>query len=449
MTTTLSRPPAPSTDETLLVAQEAYIYLYPLLLMDVTRKQMLNADPKVSIAGGPANRFTHFRTFPPLDLRLALRPSYDTLYSSAWLDLTAGPMIVSTGDTGGRYFLLPMLDMWSDVFAAPGKRTTGTRAANFAVVPPGWTGRLPENVVRIDAPTPHVFVMGRTQTNGIDDYGTVHQIQDGYRVTYLDDWGKTPRTIEQQVDPSVDTKTEPMKQVAALKAAEYFAYGAELMKVNPPHLTDWSINARMKRIGIEPGRTFDAGRADAGVLAQGAAAGLRLMQDRTATLFRRVNGWLIGTAGMGVYGNDYLKRAVAPMVLGIGGNQPEDSIYPFISTDADGRPVTGEHRYVLHFGAGELPPVEGFWSLSMYDADNFPVANPIDRYAVGDRNALDFNADGSLDLYIQHENPGPDKVSNWLPAPATGTLNLTMRLYAPKPQALDGRWAPPPIKRVT
>jgi hypothetical protein len=449
MTTTLSRPPAPSTEETLLVAQEAYIYLYPLLLMDVTRKQMLNSDPKVSIAGGPANRFTHFRTFPPLDLRLALRPSYDTLYSSAWLDLTAGPMIVSTGDTGGRYFLLPMLDMWSDVFAAPGKRTTGTGAANFAVVPPGWTGRLPENVVRIDAPTPHVFVMGRTQTNGIEDYGTVHQIQDGYRVTYLDDWGKTPRTIEQHVDPSVDTKTEPMKQVAALTATEYFAYGAELMKVNPPHLTDWSINARMKRIGMEPGRTFDAGRTDAGLLSQGAAAGLKLMQDRTATLFRHVNGWLIGTAGMGVYGNDYLKRAVAPMVLGIGGNQPEDSIYPFVSTDADGRPVTGEHRYVMHFGAGELPPVGGFWSLSMYDADNFPVANPIDRYAIGDRNALKFNADGSLDLYIQHENPGPDKVSNWLPAPATGTLNLTMRLYAPKPQALDGRWAPPPIRRVS
>ncbi|HYL27960.1 MAG TPA: DUF1254 domain-containing protein, partial [Candidatus Nitrosotalea sp.] len=325
MTTTLSAPPAASAEGTLLIAQEAYIYFYPLLLMDLTRKQMINSDPNVSIAGGPANTFNHFRTFPPLDLRVALRPSYDTLYSSAWLDLTAGPMVVSTEDTGGRYFLLPMLDMWSDVFAAPGKRTSGTGAANFAVIPPGWKGKLPENVEPIHAPTPHVFIMGRTQTNGAKDYEMVHKIQDGYRITFLDDWGKTPRKIEQRIDPSVDTKTEPMKQLAAMTALEYFAYGAELMNINPPHLTDWSINARMKRIGIERGRTFDPGKADADLLTQGAAAGLKLMQDRTATLFRYVNGWLIGTAGMGVYGNDYLKRAVAPMVLGIGGNQPEDS----------------------------------------------------------------------------------------------------------------------------
>jgi hypothetical protein len=448
MTTALARPPTSSAEETLLIVQEAYIYLYPLLLMDVTRKQMINSDPKVSIAGGPANAFTHFRTFPPLDLRVAPRPNYDTLYSSAWLDLTRGPMIVSTEDTGGRYFLLPMLDMWGDVFATPGKRTTGTGAATFAVIPPHWNGPLPKNVEPIDAPTPHVFIVGRTQTNGVEDYETVHKIQDGYRITYLDDWGRTPRKIEQLIDPSVDTKTEPMKQVAAMTAAEYFTYGAELMKINPPHLTDWSINVRMKRIGIEPGRTLDADKANADLLAQGAAAGLRLMQDRAATLFRYVNGWLIGTAGMGVFGNDYLKRAVAAMVLGIEGNQPEDSIYPFISTDADGQPVMGEHRYVMHFSAGETPPVSGFWSLSMYDAENFPVANPIDRYAIGDRNALEFNADGSLDLYVQHENPGPDKVSNWLPAPARGTLNLTMRLYAPKPQALDGRWVPPPVRRV-
>lgn len=447
MTTTLMRPPSVSTDDALLIAQEAYVYLYPLILMDLTRKLMINSDPKVSVAGGPANAFTHVRTFPPLDLRVALRPSYDTLYSSAWLDLTSGPVIVSTADTGGRYFLLPMFDMWTDCFATPGKRTTGTAAANFAVIPPDWRGELPQDVEPIYAPTRHVWILGRTQTNGAEDYATVHAIQDGYRITFLDDWGRTPRKVEQRIDPSVDTKTLPPTQIAAMTPPAYFTYGAELMKINPPHLTDWSINARMKRIGLQPGR-FDRGMVDAEILARGAAAGFKLMQDRAASLFRLVNGWHIITSDVGVYGNDYLKRAVYPMLLGVGGNQPEDAIYPFISSDEDGQPVTGQYRYVMHFNADEIPPVGGFWSLSMYDEEGFPVANAIDRYAIGDRNALKFNADGSLDLFIQHQNPGREKESNWLPAPANGELNLTMRLYAPKPQALDGRWVPPPIKRV-
>lgn len=449
MTTTFSRPQPLSTEEATLIAQEAYIYLYPLVLMDVTRRQVINSDPKVSVVAGPPNAFTHVRAFPPLDFRVTLRPSYDTLYSTAWLDLSRGPVVVSTADTGGRYFLLPMFDMWTDCFAAPGKRTTGTGAADFAVIPPGWRGALPQGIEPIDAPTPNVLILGRTQTNGVKDYDTVHKIQDGYRIVPLDDWGKPPRKIEQRIDPSVDTKTQPMKQVAAMPAVAYFAYGAELMKLNPPHLTDWSINARMKRIGLEAGSSFDARKTDSEILARGAANGLQLMQDRATTLFRLVNGWRVLTEGVGVYGNDYLKRAVYPMLLGVGGNQPEDSFYPFNVADADGRPVTAEHQYVMHFTPDEIPPVNGFWSLSMYDAEGFPVANPIERYAIGDRDALTFNPDGSLDLYIAHESPGPTKESNWLPAPKSGTLSMTLRLYAPKPQALDGRWNPPPIRRVT
>jgi hypothetical protein len=448
MTTTFAPKQALPAQEALLIAQEAYIYLYPLVLMDVTRKQMINSDPKVSPVGGPANAFTHLRAFPPLDLRVALRPSYDTLYSSAWLDLHGGPVVVSTADTGGRYFLLPMFDMWGDCFAAPGKRTTGTGAADFAVIPPGWAGALPHGVEPIHAPTPNVLILGRTQTNGAGDYETVHKIQDGYRIALLDDWGKTPRKIDQRIDPGVDTKTEPMKQLAAMTPAAYFAYGAELMKDNPPHLTDWSIDARMKRIGLVAGESFDAGKADADILARGAVSGLKLMQDRAATLFHLVDGWYVVTEGVGVYGNDYLRRAVYPMLLGVGGNQPEDSIYPFVSADADGRPVTGDHRYVMHFDRDEIPPVSGFWSLSMYDAEGFPVANPLGRYAIGDRDELAFNADGSLDLYISHESPGREKEPNWLPSPKSGVLNLTMRLYAPRRRALDGRWSPPPIERV-
>ncbi len=453
MSTTGSSAPASvtnqkaSADETQAIAQEAYVFLYPLVLMDLTRKQMINADPKVNPIGGPANAFTHVRAFPPADLRVVVRPNFDTLYSSAWLDLTNGPVIVSTADTNGRYFMLPMLDMWTDVFAVPGKRTNGTGAASFAVVPPGWTGNLPQGVDRIDSPTPTAWIIGRTQTNGVKDYDTVHKIQDGFKITLLADWGKTPRKIEQKIDPSVDTKTEPLRLVNEMSPLKFFEYAAELMKQNRPHLTDWSTVARMKRIGLEPGKTFDKSKVSADLLTQAAADGLKLMRDKVPTMARVTNGWGMNTDTMGVYGNYYLKRAIVAMA-GLGANQVDDAIYPLNFGDADGKPVMAENNYVLHFTKDELPPVGAFWSLTMYDAEGFQVANPINRFAIGDRDALKFNSDGSLDLYIQNENPGRDKESNWLPAPKSGALGLTLRLYAPKPEALDGRWNPPAIKRA-
>ena len=436
-----------STEEAQTIVQEAYIYLYPLIMMDITRRQAINSDPKTNPVGGPANAFSHIRAFPTADFRTVVRPNFDTLYSSAWLDLTEGPVIVSTADTGDRYFLLPMLDMWTDVFAVPGKRTNGTGAANFALVPPGWNGQLPQGVERMDAPTPYVWIIGRTQANGEKDYDAVHKVQDGYKITLLADWGKSPRVVEQKIDVSVDVKTEPLKLVNEMSAVDYFKYGAELMKAHPPHVTDWSSLARMKRIGLEPGKSFDASKVSADVLAKGASAGLKFMQEKVPTLARVANGWQMNTDTMGVYGNYYVKRAIIAMI-GLGANQPEDAIYPLNVGDADGKPVMGENKYVLHFGKDELPPVDAFWSLTMYDKEGFQVANPLNRFAIGDCDPLKFNADGSLDLYIQNESPGGDKEANWLPSPKSGELGMTLRLYAPKPQVTEGRWNPPAIKRV-
>jgi hypothetical protein len=429
-----------------IIVQEAFIYLYPLILMDLTRKQLTNLDSKASPYGGPANAFPHVRAFPTAEMRAVVRPNFDTLYSSAWLDLTNGPVVVSTADTGGRYFLLPMIDMWTDVFAVPGKRTNGTGAANFALVPPGWSGNLPQDIECIEAPTPYVWIIGRTQTNGVRDYDAVHKVQDGYKITLLADWGKTPQMIEQKIDPAVDTKTEPMRQVNGMPAVEYFKYGAELMKQNPPHTTDWSIIARMKRIGLEPGKSFDSTKVSGDVLSRGAAAGLKLMNEKMPTIARVTNGWQMNTDTIGVYGNYYLKRAVVSLV-GLGANQPDDAIYPVAIFDSDGNPIMAENKYVLHFSKDELPPVDAFWSLTMYDAEGFQIANSINRFAIGDRDPLSFNSDGSLDLYIQNENPGSDKESNWLPAPKGGRLGLTLRLYAPRPQVTNGSWNPPAIKR--
>ena len=433
------------------IAVEAYHYFYPLISMDVTRRVTTNVPMGVKAGFGPMNVFLHMRAYPTATFREVVRPNFDTLYSSAWLHLASEPMVVSVPDTVGRYYLLPMLDMWSDVFAAPGKRTSGTQAANFAVVPQGWNGHLPNAITRIDAPTPYVWIIGRTQTNGPKDYAAVNKLQDAFMLTPLSRWGRTAEAPKIVPDPEVDMKTPPLIQVNAMSAARYFVYAAELMKRNRPHITDWSIVARLRRIGIEAGQGFDFNAAPAGIkaaLEHAAVDALKVMKAKSPTLARMVNGWQMNTDTMGVYGNYYLKRAIIAMA-GLGANQPEDAIYPMNVCDADGKPVEGRNRYVLHFGKDELPPVSAFWSVTMYDADGFQIANALNRFAIGDRDDLKYNRDGSLDLYLQHESPGREHESNWLPSPAEGTLGVTMRLYAPKAAALDGRWAPPPIKKVS
>jgi hypothetical protein len=245
-------------------------------------------------------------------------------------------------------------------------------------------------------------------------------------------------------------KTPPLVQMNTMPAARYFSYGAELMKLSPPHITDWSQIERLKRIGIEPGKSFDFDKATPTVkagLERAVKDGLKLMMDKLPTLAQLVNGWQMNTDTMGVYGNYYLKRAIVAMV-GLGANQAEDAIYPLNVVDADGKPMDGANKYVLHFGKEELPPVGAFWSVTMYDAEGFQVANKLDRFAIGDRDDLKYNANGSLDIYMQYKSPGADKESNWLPSPAQGVLGVTMRLYAPKAPALDGRWNPPAVKRV-
>jgi hypothetical protein len=431
------------------IATEAYAFLYPLVLMDITRRVMTNAEPKFGSPTGPMNMFHHLRAFPTADFKDVVRPNFDTLYSIAWLDLGDEPMIVSVPDTEGRYYLLEMLDMWTDAFAVPGKRTSGTAAANFALVPQGWQGKVPKDVERIDAPTMCVWIIGRTQTNGPKDYDAVHKVQDGYRITPLSEWGKAPRPIKFQLDPSVDMKTTPMKQVETMSAGDFFEYAAELMKLHPPHVTDWSIVARMKRIGIEAGESFDFEETDSAVkraLERAPASGLQWMKSTAPSIARIVNGWQINTETIGVYGNAYLKRAIVALV-GLGANQPEDAIYPLSYGDADGKPYDGANDYMLHFGQKELPPVGAFWSVTLYDADGFPVANELNRHALGDRDPLKYSADGSLDLYLQHASPGKNRESNWLPAPG-GEFTLTMRLYEPKAEIIDGRWLPPAIRRA-
>jgi hypothetical protein len=359
------------------IGVQAYLYFYPLISVDITRRIAINVEPGKIPGHGPANMFNSFAAYPAADDKTVVRFNFDTLYSSAFLDLTKEPMVVSAPDTGGRYYLLPMLDMWTDVFASPGWRTTGTQAANFLITPPGWTGTVPEGMTRIAAPTPWVWIIGRTKTDGPGDYDAVHKIQAGYKVTPLPQWGKPTQRVTATIDPSVDTKTPPKRQVDTMPADKYFAYAADLLKVNPPHITDQPMIALLKRIGMEPGESFDLGKADSAIqrgLASAPADAQQLMAWKIPTIARIANGWSMNTDTMGVYGNYYLKRAIVAQV-GLGANLPEDAIYPLNLVDDTGKPLDGANKYTMHFDKGQTPPAAAFWSITLYDSNGFQVAN--------------------------------------------------------------------------
>jgi len=450
----ISAPPAQAQgaiteQEAHAIGMDAYLYFYPLISMDITRRQFTNIAPGKEIGKGPMNMFINVPEYPPADFKGVVRSNFDTLYSLAWVDLTKEPMVISAPDTGGRYYLLPMLDMWTDVFASPGWRTTGTQPGNFLLTPPGWTGNLPAGVTQISAPTPYVWIIGRTKTDGPPDYDAVHKIQAGYKITPLSNWGKPPVPVETKIDPSIDMKIPPKVQADTMTAGRYFAYAAELLKVNPPHITDQPMIARLKKIGIEPGKSFDFEKAEPAVrnaLASVPEEAQKLMAWKVPTLARVVNGWSMNTDTMGVYGNYYLKRAIVAQV-GLGANLPEDAVYPLNLADEAGKPLDGANQYTIHFEKGAAPPARAFWSITLYDADGFQVGNVLNRFAVSSWMPFKYNSDGSLDLYFQNASPGKDKEANWLPAPKA-PFNLTMRIYSPASEVLTGKWSPPQVVRT-
>jgi hypothetical protein len=434
------------------IAVEAYLYTFPLVTMELTRRQVTNV-PTIGIKSGrgPMNALHHKREYPDASFRDVVRPNFDTLYSFAWMDLRREPMIVSIPDNRERYYLMPLMDMWTEVFASPGSRTNGHGPRHFAVVAPGWRGKLPAGVERIDAPTSTVFMPGRSQTNGTADYAAVHVFQDGMRLTPLSRWGKTPLAVTNKaINPATDMTTPPKVQVMALQADQFFRLAAELMAQHPAHFTDHPVLARIARIGLVAGKPFDLKAQDPVVqraLEQAVGQAQKMMAMQPLRLAPKVNGWVMPTENIGNFGNSYLTRA-AIALAGLGANPPEDSVYAFGYFDADGKPLHSAARYTITFDKDQLPPARAFWSVTMYDNASFPVANPINRFALGDRDPLKRNADGSTTLYVQASSPGPELESNWLPAPANSAFNVTLRAYYPRQAMLAGQWHMPPVRKV-
>lgn len=441
----------PTPAEAAAAAVDAYVYGYPLVTMEFTRRVMTNtAKPEGNHA--PMGQFYKARTYPDAAFRDVTAPNADTLYSTAWLDLAQEPYVLSLPDLGDRYFLMPMLSGWTDVFAVPGTRTTGNKAQAYAITGPGWKGTLPDGVKEIKAPTDMVWILGRTYCTGTpEDYKACHAVMDRYDLRPLSAYGKAYTPPAVTVDPKVDAKTAVRDQVDALTGAAYFALLADLMKANPPAREDAPAVARFAAVGLAPGEPFDPAKLSRPA-AQAVAAAPKAAQRKITAHFkdsgRLENGWTF-TTKVGVFGTDYLQRAFIT-AIGLGANRPQDAVYPTSTGPAEGQKYDGAKKYVMHFDKGRTPPVDAFWSLTMYDARYFFVDNPLNKYTVSPRNKLTFNADGSLDLYIQHESPGKDKEANWLPAPK-GEFVLMLRMYWPTekdPSILDGTWKVPPVMAV-
>lgn len=437
-----------SEKEAVEIGKEAYVYGYPLVTMEYTRRVMTNvAKPEGTHA--PMGQFLRMRKYPDAKFRDVTAPNADTLYSTAWLDLAKEPYILQIPDEAGRYYLMPMLSGWTDVFEVPGKRTTGTKAQTYAITGPGWSGKLPAGVKQLKAPTNMVWILGRTYCTGTpEDYKACHAIMDKYELVPLSSYGKKYTPPAGKVDPAIDTKTAVREQVHHLNSVAYFKLLCELMKSNPPAKADQPLLARVAKIGIVPGKSFDASKLPAVAAGRIPAEAQKEILGHFKSAGSDINGWIF-TTNAGTYGTKYLQRALIT-AIGLGANRPQDAVYPTSQVDGEGKPYDGQYKYVMHFAKGQTPPATGFWSLTMYDAAYFFVDNPLNKYTVSPRNALKLNDDGSLDIYIQHESPGKDKEANWLPAPS-GKFILMLRLYWPKtesPSIIDGTWKPPAVKRV-
>ncbi len=422
------------------VVLEAYCYLFPLVLMEFTRRSMVSTTA-VSATRGPMNTLVHLRSFPDGDFKGVVRPNFDTLYSQGWFDVAATPWLVSL-PAAENFVMFPVLDAFTEVVAAPGPRTSGAGAMTFAICRDTYTGDLPPGCQRISVTSAVCWLLGRVTATSPTDLNDAHRFQDAMEVHPL--FPDAVRHHEVPERPSVP----PLRAVLGCSGEEFFALGLSLLAEHGSHQSDWSILTRMARVGLGASPTWSSSACPpdaARVIATMGTEGPKHLRRSILKMASIVNGWQMPTALMGNYGNEYVRRAVVAM-LGLGANPVADAVYPTLLADAEGQPLSGAHRYEMTFPADALPPVHAFWYLTAYDAEGFTVRNAIDRYAIGDRTGLEYAEDGSVTITLATRAPD-GRNANWLPIPPGPTI-VTMRLYVPGPSVLKGTWTPPPVRRV-
>jgi hypothetical protein len=446
---TTAAAPAVSADELASIARDAHIYAYPLVLMEITRQSSTNVNSPVE-GKAPVNQFGHHTALPDARGKTAPWPTTDVLYSNLWFDVAREPLIVRLPDAGDRYVSLTLLDMWSDTFASRGTRVNGRGAQAFAIVSPSWQGSLPADVDVLRSPTNQGWVLGRVEVRGIDDLPAVNQYQSGWAAAPYSQLGKPDWSTSTPPAAHWDVNAAPSDVVASMDAATFWGWFAQAIAHNPPHVNDHAMLDRMRRIGIGGASgAFQFARLNPVVqqaLADEALEAAARIRNAVDYLGFPTNNWYIARYGIGSYGTNYLRRA-AVAYAGLGANPPADGIYPVAFADDRGRRLDSDKDYVLRFDKGQLPPVDAFWSLSAYDPSFNFASNPAGHATIRSTQALQYNADGSLDIYVQRKVPRESHRANWLATPEQGPFLLKLRLYAPKDIALDGDWAPPPVRK--
>ncbi|MEY3770685.1 MAG: DUF1254 domain-containing protein [Burkholderiales bacterium] len=431
----------------IMLGAEAYLYGYPLVMMETTRIQSAKYI-------GPENQLRMVRQFPNAQFKEVVRPNVDTLYTTAFISMKEGPWAFEMPANNKRYELMPFMDAWTNVFASPGTRTSGNQGGTYLLAGPEWNGQVPKGMTLLKSPTDMVWLIGRTQTNGTADFATVHELQNRLR---LSKWPQPPDSLSASTDskrdaqPSWQVSTEPsltpVAQMKALNTTEFFNRLMKLMVSNPPSPEDAPLLARLAQLEIKPGQAVHLSGSNALSFSLGRwIANQRVMKALNTKA--QDGSWSYPPLNLGRYGTDYNTRAAVAMV-GLGANLPEDAMYPNTVLDHQGQALNGKHRYRLHFAANALPPVKAFWSITAYGADEFLIDNPLQRFAIGDRDPLVFNADGSLDLWVQATPPSQkEAAANWLPVQMGAPFLLNARLYWPEDKALNGQWKMPVVERL-
>ena len=447
------------------LGSQAYQYGFPVLDTQRVFATSTSVNVPDGRGGGPVNRFSHIRKLSDASEKTVVAPNNETPYSMAWLDLSRGPVVLHAPPIHRRFWEFELLDPWTNNFfnitsasAGLGRGDFGvTGGGNWAVVGPHFHGRLPRGVRRVRSRYDRVWVIGRTYLRGRSDLPALHRIQDGYAITPLSRWGTRYRPKRPRHPDRTSTQATIPGTVAGEDPLAFFAALGRQLRRFPPPAADRPLLAKLKAVGIGPGLDPRSAGLDPETLqglrdavTQGPGKLLAGVLARFAASFDAHDGYFV--SDLGAWGTDYQLRAIGARV-GLGGQRANVATYPFTLTDHMHAPLTGSARYVLHLPADRLPiPVRAFWSLTLYDAGSFFVANPLNRYALNSRSRLHRNADGSIDLYIQHGRPvDPAQAANWLPAPAPGEgFRLIWRLYDLGPAlrgVLDGSgWQPPAVQ---
>lgn len=433
------------------IATLAYIWGYPLVSM--VRLVDYSSNPNVPPAPGrgPINTFSHFRDFPTPNYTDIVGINVDTFYSFGLLDLGKEAVVLQVPPISERYYTLQFVDAYSNNFHYIGSRLNDTTGGTYLITGPNWKGDVPPGMKVLKSPTNTADIGGRIFVSGPSDVPNVNALQDKLKLTPLSVFVQnttSQQPVTSETNASKQIPIGPQPALIPTTGIKIYDEISQYMADNPPPAADSGVLAQFATIGIGPGLTPSDTNNDTirAALEKGITEGEKLIDAQAQNIGTKVNGWLVNL-DVGNFGTDYLIRA-AVAKIGLGANSAEEAVYPATFIDNQGQNLTGTQNYLIHFDKGQTPPVNAFWSITLYNDKSYLAENPINRYSIASHTeGLKYNPDGSLDIYLQNANPGPDKESNWLPSPS-GQFSLYLRAYNPQEPILKGEYQIPPVQLV-